>query len=164
MLNVLETSWRTPFLFNNRFRKLHFGVEKDPPDAQRLLFASWVMFVSFDRLSAVVRIDTLDMAIWVRSAANKYKIENYSDVFIGYINHPTEAIWRAEDLGTILEHLAPSRWKYSAYQPEFKPGTQRGQRWILPSNREGCTCCLHRSSIIIFILIIIFKVLTTRTI
>ena len=30
MLNVLMTSWRTPFLFNNIFRKLYFGMEKDP--------------------------------------------------------------------------------------------------------------------------------------
>ena len=30
MLNVLMTSWRTSFMFDNRFRKLHFGMEKDP--------------------------------------------------------------------------------------------------------------------------------------
>ena len=41
MLNVLGvTSCRTPLGFDRRFRKLHFGMEKDPPDARRLLFAS----------------------------------------------------------------------------------------------------------------------------
>ena len=65
MLNVLGmTSWRTPLGFDRRFRKLYFGMEKDPPDVRRLLFASWVMFVSIERLSAGVRRVTLDMAIW----------------------------------------------------------------------------------------------------
>ena len=38
-----------------------------------------------------------------------------------------QAIWGAEDLGTILEYLA-LRWRYSAYQPGIEPGTQRWQR------------------------------------
>ena len=38
-----------------------------------------------------------------------------------YTNHPAEAIWGAEDLGTILEYLAP-RWRYSAYRRESNPG------------------------------------------
>ena len=66
----------------------------------------------------------------------------------GYTNHPVKAIWGAEDLGTILEYLAP-RWRYSAHRPGIKPvngiannpgikpGNQRRQRWTLPSNRYG---------------------------
>ena len=58
-----------------------------------------------------------------------------------YTNHPAEAIWGAEDLGTILEYLAP-RWRYSAYRRESNPGivklktrdseprNQRRQRWV----------------------------------
>ena len=57
-----------------------------------------------------------------------------------------QAIWGAEDLGTILEYLAP-RWRYSVsagYRqlgngkrdiPRFAPGNQRRQRWVLPFNQ-----------------------------
>ena len=90
MLNVLGvTSWRTPLGFDRRFRKLHFGMEKDPPDARRLLFASWVMFVSLERFSVGVRRVALFMAIWVRSSANTIPLFDFVSPVIGsVITHP----------------------------------------------------------------------------
>ena len=53
---------------------------------------------------------------------------NYSNVLIGYINHPAKTIWRAEGLGTDLRISSP---QVEIFRLEFYCTTSSSMRLVL---------------------------------